>query len=73
MPAQLTQSASQAAQVASLVAPQAAVWYWPAPHTVQLPQVVSLEPPQAAVWKWPAPQVAQVVHAVSWVGVQAPA
>ena len=49
MPVQAVQSASQVAQVASLVAPQAAVWYWPAPQTVQALQVVLLEPPQAAV------------------------
>jgi len=32
-----------------LVAPQVAVWYWPAPQTLQAPQVMSLDPPQAAV------------------------
>jgi hypothetical protein len=50
IPVQARQSGSQPAQLASLVAPQEAVWYWPAPHTVHVPQVASLEPPQVAVW-----------------------
>ena len=73
MPVHAVQSTSQAAQVALLVALQAAVWYWPAPQTVHVAQVVSLEPPHAAVWYRPAPQVEQALHTVSWVGVQAPA
>jgi hypothetical protein len=71
MPVHAVQSTSQVAQVASFVAPQAAVWYWPAPQTVQVAQVASLEPPQAAVWYVPAPHVEHVLHAVSCVGVQA--
>jgi hypothetical protein len=49
MPVHAVQSASQVAQVASLVAPQVAVWYWPRPQVVHAPQVVLADPPQAAV------------------------
>jgi len=70
-PVQAAQSTSQAAQVASLVAPQVAVWYWPAPQTLQAPQVTSLDPPQAAVWNWPAAQAEQVLQTVSLAAVQA--
>jgi hypothetical protein len=49
-PVQALQSASQPAQVALLVVPQAAVWYSAAPQTVQALQVVLVDPPQAAVW-----------------------
>ena len=49
MPVHAVQSASHVAQVASLVAPQDAVWYWPRPQVVHVPQVVLLEPPHAAV------------------------
>lgn len=73
LPVQTAQSTSQAAQVASLVPPQVAVWYWPAPQTLQAPQVASLDPPQAAVWYWPAAQVEQVLQTVSLVAVQAAA
>src|SRR5690242_1869222 len=72
MPVQEVQSGSQPAQVASAVPPQAAVWYWPAPQTLQLAQIASAEPPQAPVWYWPAPQTLQLAQAVSCVGVQAP-
>jgi hypothetical protein len=73
MPVQASQSTSHAAQVASLVAPQAAVWYWPAPQTLHAPQVTLLDPPHAAVWYWPAAQVEQVLQTVSLVAVQADA
>jgi len=35
--------------VVSEVAPQAAVWYWPAPQEEQVAQVVLVVAPQAAV------------------------
>jgi hypothetical protein len=62
MPLQVRQSASQPAQVALLVGPQAAVSYSPPPHTAQVLQVVSCVAVQAAVWYCPAPQVAQAVQ-----------
>jgi hypothetical protein len=71
MPVHAVQSASQVPQVASLVGPQAAVWYWPAPHAVQVLHAVLVDPPQAAARNCPAAQVEQAAQVVSCVGEHA--
>ena len=45
------QPVPQEEQTVSLVAPQASIWYSPAPQSPQQTQVVSDDPPQVAVWK----------------------
>ena len=50
IPVQSVQSASHVLQTVSVLAPQAALWNWPAPHAEQVAQAVSAVAEQAAVW-----------------------
>ena len=63
MPVHAVQSASQAAQVALLVALQAAVWYWPAPQVEQALHTVSCVGVQALAWNSLREQTLQATHA----------